>query len=863
MFIHTIYDNNFMGILMYKYFALHFSNWLWCFKHFFPFMKIKQFPKTEAVKKIKQSIKNKSAIYVLPSMSIIDTIVLNKALELNGLEPVYRDATQKFKNRALLALNTKRFFPFKFSLYNKFIRDICDIIRNDSRYKDKNLIFIPISIFWSRSREIHSMKFLTKSFIVDLSTASFLKKIFFLLLHRGEVNVVFGNPISPPSVDYSFQKKENPSHDKTKRHISVRETALQLRRKISIEFNKERTIFTGPTVYSQDRVFKWIISSPESKKIIDSSKSPNKTISRMFKYFNEIASDYSYMVIRIIVSMLDYVWNKLFNGVRIRNFDEVAKIARDGHVIWVPSHKSHLDYILLTYVLYKKGLHIPHVAAGINLSFWPFGYFIKKSGSFFIRRSFSGNKLYAHVFSEYINFLLKNSDSIEFFIEGGRSRIGKTLKPKFGFLGICADSILKRKSYNTYFVPVSFSYEKLIEVNSYADELMERKKKKETFFQLLLSLPKILINYGTVDVAFGKPLRFGDYLEKFSKEQKLVHMDEIQDKAEVKKSLISGLSYKIIHEINKSTTPSNTALIAACVLAFKENSIKLSNIAYYLNLIFYIFDELNDKLNWSIHINVTKGKNADESLTSKESIEKGKYISNEDSPFYKIIEDSKKSKFVQTKKIQGKTYLIRNENLSAHMSWYRGTIFHLLALPGIVSSLLIQIKKVSIKKSSVIEMFSEVRKVWSEEVFWSCDDTDEAFVFVALKALSHFGLIQIKDDNTIALSTEEESIDSLMFLSRLIWQEKEMYKDILLTCEFITNKKSYFYKNDVILFLCGKSNDKESFSFLNKRTTYSKFLINRAFDCLLKGNVFSESEKGYKFKTKSSHSLHKFFLQDI
>ena len=102
-----------------------------------------------------------------------------------------------------------------------------------------------------------------------------------------------------------------------------------------------------------------------------------------------------------------------------------------------------------------------------------------------------------------------------------------------------------------------------------------------------------------------------------------------------------------------------------------------------------------------------------------------------------------------------------------------------------------------------------------------------------------------------------------MFLSRLIWQEKEMYKDILLTCEFITNKKSYFYKNDVILFLCGKSNEKESFSFLNKRTTYSKFLINRAFDCLIDGNVFSESEKGYKFKTKASDSLHNFFLKDI
>ena len=109
----------------------------------------------------------------------------------------------------------------------------------------------------------------------------------------------------------------------------------------------------------------------------------------------------------------------------------MRQLAQEGHeIVYVPCHRSHMDYLLLSYVIYHQGMVPPHIAAGINLNFWPAGPIFRHGGAFFIRRTFKGNPLYSTVFREYLNLLFAKGYSVEFFTEGGRSRTGRLLPPR-------------------------------------------------------------------------------------------------------------------------------------------------------------------------------------------------------------------------------------------------------------------------------------------------------------------------------------------------------------------------------------------------------------------------------------------------
>ena len=138
---------------------------------------------------------------------------------------------------------------------------------------------------------------------------------------------------------------------------------------------------------------------------------------------DEIAADFSYGLVKNGDRILGWLWTKLYQGLHINNASTVRRLAQDGHeIVYVPCHRSHMDYLLLSYVLYHEGMVPPHIAAGINLNFFPAGPIFRRGGAFFIRRSFKGNKLYSTIFREYLSELFAKGYSVEYFSEGGRSR---------------------------------------------------------------------------------------------------------------------------------------------------------------------------------------------------------------------------------------------------------------------------------------------------------------------------------------------------------------------------------------------------------------------------------------------------------
>lgn len=214
--------------------------------------------------------------------------------------------------------------------------------------------------------------------------------------------------------------------------------------------------------------------------------------------------------IRFFAFVLSKVFKQIFSKVCV-NEDGIQKLQRavqEHPVILLPSHRSYIDFLMLSFILYNYDLPVPVIAAGMDfLGMRVISELLRMSGAFFMRRTFGGNKLYWAVFSEYVKTMLRSGYApVEFFLEGTRSRAAKTLTPKFGLLNIVMEPFFKREVFDTYFVPISISYDKILEESLYAYELLGIPKPKESTTGLLKARRILSENFGSIHVYFGDPV---------------------------------------------------------------------------------------------------------------------------------------------------------------------------------------------------------------------------------------------------------------------------------------------------------------------------------------------------------------------
>ncbi len=259
----------------------------------------------------------------------------------------------------------------------------------------------------------------------------------------------------------------------------------------------KRISATGPRLPNRQAMFNKLLQSEAIQRVIeDEAKSKNISIEKAqkeaHKILDEIAADVSHSSLRAADRFLRWLWNKLYSGIDVQNADRVRKLALEGHeIVYVPCHRSHIDYLLLSYVLYHQGLVPPHIAAGINLNFWPVGRMFRSWGAFFIRRTFKGNRLYSAIFREYLSELFHRGYSVEYFIEGGRSRTGRLLAPKTGMMSMTLQALQHNQTRPISVVPVYVGYEHVLEVDTYAKELRGAAKEKENAGLVLRVIKKI------------------------------------------------------------------------------------------------------------------------------------------------------------------------------------------------------------------------------------------------------------------------------------------------------------------------------------------------------------------------------------
>lgn len=336
---------------------------------------------------------------------------------------------------------------------------------------------------------------------------------------------------------------------------------------------RERRSVTGPAEKPPERVRQEIIRSPKMRAVIDDLADERTDKYALRQRALEMLKELQATPDRTTIKMLEVIFNRVFTriyaGIEFEKSDieRLRNAAKAGVLVLLPSHKSHIDYLILSYLFNQHNLPLPVIAAGDNLNFFPMGGVFRRGGAFFIRRSFRGDRLYAAVVDAYVRRLLRSGYPVELFLEGGRSRTGKLLAPKFGLLNMVADAALAIPDKECFFVPISIGYERVIEAQGYERELRGAEKTKEDAAGLLKSSELLRHRYGTINMQVGQILTFAEIRKEIS-----LAPGTVLSPAK-RRSLVTRLGNRVMDEINRVTAVTPGALTALTLLSHEQRGI--------------------------------------------------------------------------------------------------------------------------------------------------------------------------------------------------------------------------------------------------------------------------------------------------
>ena len=434
---------------------------------------------------------------------------------------------------------------------------VLDLIRLQ-RHLERPILLVPQLLLWTRKPERYQKSVVDLVF-GDADAPGLLRGLWLFFRHHNRAFTQVAEPIDLQGVLSRFPT------------LTDEVIAKKVRWMLLHYLTRERQTVLGPVMKSPRRMRAEVMRQKHLRDVIadlaeKTARAPADVERQARKLLKGIAADLSMRAISFYSWLLGVVFSRMYDGIEVdeEGLARVRDAMRKGPVILAPCHRSHVDYLLLSHLFYVHGLVPPHIAAGKNLAFWPMGYIFRKGGAFFLRRSFKGDPLYSAVFRTYLQKVLREGHTMEFFIEGGRSRTGKMLFPKTGLLSIVADAVLEGQTREVFIVPIHIGYQRIIEAGSYKKELMGGEKKKESI-KGLLSVPNKVFRakYGRVYVDFAEPIG----MQAFFQSRGAVIGDEANPVPQaMRRSLVKSLAFRITHDITRVARAASSALSAAVLL---------------------------------------------------------------------------------------------------------------------------------------------------------------------------------------------------------------------------------------------------------------------------------------------------------
>ena len=512
--------------------------------------------------------------YVLERRSAADVALVADICRRNGLPPpdgrlVGRRADAV---RATLPLLTKRGF-FDRRIDRRPPPELVRLIEALQADRGFDVRLVPMAVYWGRAPQTEGSwlrLWLTEGWVLGGA----LRKILQILVNGRFTMVEVGAPVSLRSLLFDDEP--------------AMLQATRITRAWRATFRRQRAARIGPDMSHRRTILARVlrtraVRAAAAQEVRTKRITRRKALLTARGYGEEIAANYSHAFITFMEAFLRRLWNRLYDGVSFNHVETLRDVAREHEVVFVPCHRSHMDYLLLSYAIYTQGYAVPHIAAGINLDIPVIGRFLRKAGAFFIRRSFAGNALYTAVLMKYLATIMARGHSLEYFIEGGRSRTGRLLQPKTGMLAMTVRSYARDPRRPVVFLPVYFGYERIVEGNTYLSELSGRPKRKESIGDLLRATRVLREKFGRVHVNLGEPIHLDALLERHAGDWRMQQRDD-EGRAPWVAPVVDELAQRIMRNINAAAAVTPVNLLALVLLAMPRKAMAVADLERQVDL---------------------------------------------------------------------------------------------------------------------------------------------------------------------------------------------------------------------------------------------------------------------------------------
>ncbi len=681
---------------------------------------------------LQDALQGQPVCYVLREHSWTDRFVLERLLKANGL-PVLRSRAGRLPdadNAACLylpVLNGQRGG-------SRGQQTMAALVDQAGR-GEQTVQVVPVSMFWGR--DPGSETSFLRLILGDGERAGALRKLLVILAQRNNLLVHFASPVD-------FKKlvahKEDPAA-----------AAVLLARTLSFYYSRRKTATLGPSLLSRQQILNVVMRKQQVREAIiqeiaATGDDPAKVRKRARKMADEVAANFDARMLRVLDLILSWVFRKLFAGIKVQHMERLRTTANDRQLVYMPSHRSHLDYLLISYTLYIEGLVPPHIAAGVNLNFWPVGGLLRRGGAFYIRRSFAGQELYTAIFRNYLDVILGRGYPMEFFPEGGRSRTGRLLPPKKGMLKMTLESLMQQPARKVAIVPVYVGYDKLVEGGTYAKELRGAAKQSESASGLLKARKIFKSSYGSPYVSFGEPISVNEAISHIEPEWRQRRQAGDLD---FLPAVVDYIAQENMERINAAAVVNPIGLVATILLSSPQRAMGedelLAQIDYFVALL--------KRLPLSADITLPEGSSTE--ILDRAARTAG--LSRIDHPWGPIITATGKE--------------------AVMLTYYRNSIMHVLALPSLIARFFRHSSEVN--EAELIESCQQLYPFLRRELFLRELQTESGGNRIENKidVLVELNLLQ-RNADTGTLSRPEvgtEAYSVLIGLGRILRETLERY----------------------------------------------------------------------------------------
>src|SRR6202048_2355999 len=660
----------------------------------------------EAVSHVRD--RDKAVCYVLERRSFTDLAVLQDAcVKLKLPRPQKRLLAQAKDLRSFFYLSRPR------GIWDEVIArrppaQLQQMIAALTADPQIDIELVPVAVYWGRAPQKEGSWF-RLLLVEDWALTTRARKFLQVLFNGRNTLIEFDEPISLRVL----------LGDEAGSAVRGRRVTRALR----AVYAKQRSARIGPDLSHRRTIVNRVLRTRAVRSVVAQEMREKKVTRRqaMLKarqYAEAIAANYSHAFIRFMEAALARLWNRLYDGVVFGHVETLEETAEGNEVIYVPCHRSHMDYLLLSYAIYVHGYAIPHIAAGINLNLPIVGRFLRKGGAFFIRRSFRGNALYTVVFIKYLAAIMARGHSIEYFIEGGRSRTGRLLQTENGMVSITVRSFLRERARPIVFIPVYFGYERIVEGTTYIGELSGKPKEKESVAGLIRTFRLLRERCGQVAVNLGEPIKLAELLDRYDADWR-TRVVEDDTRIPWVGAAVDNLASTIMRHINAAAAVTPINLLAITVLATPRLALPMTELLKQMDL----YRELMRCFSYSDRVTVTS-MSAAEMLAYGESM---KVVFREPHPLGDIVRMSDESAVLAP--------------------YYRNNVLHLFAMPSLVACAFVS--NATMRTDDIQRLAWRIYPYIAAELFLRWSEQELARVVTdVLICLEQQGLIESNADAT-------------------------------------------------------------------------------------------------------------------